>query len=181
MEQLSVLANYSYIADRKDKLIFSEIYGELEYDYQDKATLKGSFSRQENKKEGCSPVRLAPIVDVIYYLSEVTSINFVLEHLWTDKFDGKLTYYDQTLSLSLSHSPTVSLTFTHERTTEWKIQKNWSGKKNGFIGTLDLAMGDNHNLSLSIGLRREGKVCAGGVCVDKPALDGWEIKLLSRL
>jgi hypothetical protein len=46
--------------------------------------------------------------------------------------------------------------------------------------TLDLTVGDNHNLSLGVGSRRKGKVCAGGICVDKPALDGFEIKLLSR-
>jgi hypothetical protein len=54
------------------------------------------------------------------------------------------------------------------------------GRRDWLIGTLDMALGDNHNLSLSVGSRREGKVCAGGVCVDKPALNGWEIKLLSR-
>lgn len=181
VEQLALLTNFSYTTDRKDKLIFSEIYGELEYDYKDKATLKGGFSRAEDKQERSSPVwRLAPVVDLVYYLSETNSINFVLEHLYTDEHDGKLTYYDQILSLSLSHSPTVSLTFTHERTTEWEIRENWSDKKRWFITTLDLAMGENHDLSLSLGSRRKGKVCAGGVCVDKPALDGFEIKLLSR-
>jgi len=180
VDQLSLLANYSYTTDRDDRLVFSEGYGELEYDYQDKATLKGGFSRAENKREEGSPVRLAPVVDLVYCLSEITSINFVLEHLYTEKYDGKLTYYDQILSLSLSQSPYVSLTFTHERTTEWETVEDWSGSKNWFIGTLDLAMGDNHNLTLSIGSRRKGKVCAGGVCVDKPALDGFEIKLLSR-
>jgi len=179
-DQLSLVANYSYTTDRKDKLIFSEVYGELEYDYQDRATLKGGFSRAENKKEEGFPVRLAPIFDLVYYLSEGNSVNFVLEHLYTDRYDGKLTYYDQILSLSLSHSPTISLTFTYERTTEWEIRENWPDKKNWFISTLDLALGENHNLSLSVGSRRKGKVCAGGVCVDKPALDGFEIKLLSR-
>ncbi|KPL01183.1 MAG: hypothetical protein AMJ91_01105 [candidate division Zixibacteria bacterium SM23_73_3] len=177
---LSLLANYSYTTNRKNEVLFSEIYGELEYDYKDMATLKGGFSRQENRQEVGSPIRLAPVVDVIYYVSEANSINFILEHLYTDKYDGKLSYYDQILSLSLSHSPTVSLTLTHERTTEWKIREDWPGKRNWLIATLDLAMGENHNLSLSVGSRREGKVCAGGVCVDKPALDGFEIKLLSR-
>ena len=179
-EGLSVLANGSYTTDREDDLMFSEIYGELEYEYEDRATLKGGFSRQETRQEAGDPVRLAPVVDVIYYLSEATTLNFVLEHLYTQKYDGDLTYYEQILSLSLSQSPIASLTLTHERTTEWKTTEEWMGRRDWLIGTLDMALGDNHNLSLSVGSRREGKVCAGGVCVDKPALNGWEIKLLSR-
>ncbi len=180
VEALSLLGNYSYTTDRDDRLVFSEVYGELEYDYEDKLTLKGGFSRAENRREGGAPVRLAPVADVIYYLSEITTLNFVLEHLHHEKYDGDLTFYDQILSLSLSQSPYASLTFTYERTTEWETREDWIGKRNWFIGTLDLALGDNHNFSLSIGSRRKGKVCAGGVCVDKPALDGFEIKLLSR-
>jgi hypothetical protein len=178
-EKLSLLANYSYTTDHNDKMIFSEIYGEAEYDYKDLATIKGGFSRMENRQVEGSPYYLAPVFDLTYYHSMQNSIAFVLEHLWTNKYDGKLTYYDQIISLSLSHSPIISLTFTHERTTEWKTRE-WSGKKRWFITTLDLVLGERHNLSLSIGSRRAGKVCSGGVCTDRPALDGWEIKLLSR-
>jgi len=186
-EKLSLSANYSYTTDHNDEwlffgfgeMIFSEIYGELEYDYKDLATIKGGFSRMENKKEPGSPYYLAPVFDLTYYLSGQNSVAFVLEHLWTNKYDGDLTYYDQIISLSLAHSPIISLTFMHERTTEWKT-KVWSGKKRWFITTLDLTLGEKHNLTLSIGSRRAGKVCAGGVCTDRPALDGWEIKLLSQ-
>jgi hypothetical protein len=180
VERLSVLINHSYTTDRKNNLVFSEIYGETEYDYRDKATLKTGFSRMENKAEFGAPVWLAPVFDLTYYLSERNSLNFILEHLWTDSFEGKLTYYDQILSLSVSHSPIASLTFSYERTTEWKVSEDWTGRKNWFMTTLDLALGDNHNLSLGVGSRREGKVCSGGVCVEKPALDGFEIKLLSQ-
>ena len=178
-DKLSLLANYSYTTDHEDKMIFSEIYGEMKYDYKDLATIKGAFSRMENKREGGSPYFLAPVFDLTYYLSEQTNVAFVLEHLWTNKYDGDLTYYDQILSLSLSHSPIISLTFTHERTTEWKT-RDWSGKKRWFLTTLDLSLGENHNLSLGIGSRRASKVCSGGICIDRPALDGWEIKLLSQ-
>ena len=180
VEQLSILVNHSYTTDRKNRLVFTEFYGETEYDIQDKATVKTGFSRMENKDELGAPYWLAPVADLTYYLSESNSINFILEHLWTNKFDGKLTYYDQIMSLSLSHSPIASLTFAYERTTEWKIVQDWSGKKGWFMTTLDLTVGGNHNLSLGVGSRRKGKVCAGGICVDKPALDGFEIKLLSR-
>ncbi len=178
-ERLTVLANYSYTTDHEDNMVFSEIYGETEYDYKDLATIKGGFSRMENKREAGAPYFLAPVLDLTYYLSGQNSAAFVLEHLWTNKYDGDLTFYDQIISFSLSHSPIISLTFTHERTTEWKT-KEWSGKKRWFTATLDLVLGEKHNLSLSIGSRRAGKVCSGGVCTERPALDGWEIKLLSQ-
>ena len=133
-----------------------------------------------DKDEPGAPYWLAPIVDLTYDLNPTNSVNFILEHLWTSKFEGKVTFYEQILSLSLSHSPIASLTFAYERTTEWKTKQDWSGKKNWFMTTLDLTVGDNHNLSLGVGSRRKGKVCSGGICVDKPALDGFEIKLLSR-
>jgi hypothetical protein len=178
-EELSLVANYSYTTDHKDKLIFSEIYAEAEYDYQDLATIKTGFSRMENKKEAGLPYILSPIFDLTYYLSEQNSIAFLWEHLWISQYDGDVTYYDQIISLSLSHSPFISLTFAHERTTQWKT-KAWSGKKSWFITTLDLALSEKHNLSLSFGSRRAGKVCSGGVCTQRPALDGGEIKLLSQ-
>lgn len=179
-EQLSILVNHSYTTDSKNRLTFTEVYGETEYDIKDKAKVKAGFSRMENKDELGAPYWLAPVVDLTYDLNPTNSANFVLEHLWTSKFEGKVTFYDQILSLSLSHSPTASLTFAYERTTEWKTVQDWSGKKAWFMTTLDLTVGNNHNLSLGVGSRRKGKVCAGGICVDKPALDGFEIKLLSR-
>ncbi len=178
-EELSLLANYSYTTDHKNRMIFSEIYGEAEYDYKNLATLKGGFSYMKNRQEVGLPYYLAPVFDLTYYLSEQNSIAFSLEHLWTSKYDGDLTYYDQIISLGFAHSPNFSLTLTDERTTEWKTRP-WSGKKNWLILSLDLALGDKHNLTMSIGSRRAGKVCSGGVCTDRPALDGGEIKLLSR-
>ncbi|MGB8656890.1 MAG: DUF6029 family protein [Candidatus Zixiibacteriota bacterium] len=180
MEQLSVLANYSYTTNHHNDLVYSETYGEAEYNQGSRATLKAGFSRMEDREEDGAPYRLGPVADLTYYLSESNSVNFTLEHLWTSKYEGKLTYYDQILSLSVSHSPLASLTFTHERTTEWKTKQAWSGRKSWFITTLDLVLAENHNLSLGVGSRRKGKVCAGGICVDKPALDGFELKLLSR-
>ncbi len=192
VDHLSVLVNYSNTYNRKggihllpffqDSLVFTEVYGETEYDIKDKATIKAGFSRMENrdKDEPGAPYWLAPIVDLTYDLDPSNSVNFILEHLWTSKNKGKVTFYEQILSLSLSHSPIASLTFAYEQTTEWKTKQDWSEKKNWFMTTLDLAVGDNHNLSLGVGSRRKGKVCAGGICVDKPALDGFEIKLLSR-
>jgi len=178
-QELSLLANYSYTTDQKDKMTFSEIYAEAEYDYKDLATVKAGFSKMEYKKEEGFPVFLAPVFDFTYYLSEQNSLALVLEHLSTNKDDGDLTYYDQIISLTFSRSPVFSLTLTHERTTEWET-KTWSGKKSWFISTLDWAISERHNFSLSIGSRRKGKVCAGGVCTDRPALDGGEIKLWSQ-
>ncbi len=176
---VSLSANYSYTINQQDKMLFSEIYTEAEYDYQELATIKGAFSRMEDKTAEGLTYYLAPVFDLTYYLSAQNSVEFVLEHLWTSKYDEKLTYYDQIISLGLSHSPIISLTLTHERTTEWKT-RDWSGKKSWFITSLDLVLGERHNLTLSVGSRRAGKVCSGGVCTDRPALDGWEIKLLSQ-
>jgi len=178
-EKLSLLANYSYTTDHKNRMIFSEIYEEAEYDYKNIATLKGGFSYLKNRQETGLPSYLAPVFDLTYYLSEKNSLAFSFEHLWTSKYDGNLTYYEQIISLGFAHSPNYSLTLTDERTTEWKTRA-WSGKKNWLILSLDLALGENHNLTLSLGSRRAGKVCSGGICTDRPALDGGEIKLLSR-
>jgi hypothetical protein len=178
-QNLSLLANYSYTTDHDDEIVFSEIYAEAEYEYEDLGIIKAGFSRMKNKKVAGFPEYYAPVFDLTYYLSEQNSIDFLLEHMWARKYDGDITYYDQILSLTFSHSPFFSLTLTHERTTEWET-RTWSGKKSWFIVTLDAALTERHNLSLSAGTRRAGKVCSGGVCTDRPALDGFEIKLLSQ-
>ncbi len=178
-EKLSFLTNYSYTTNHQNGMLFSEIYGETEFDYKNRATIKGGFSYVKNRQEVGLPNYTGPAFDLTYYLSEKNSLDFSLEHLWSSKYDGNLTYYEQILALGFAHSPNYSLTLTDERTTEWKTRP-WTGKKNWLILSLDLAVGEKHNLTLSIGSRRAGKFCSGGICTNRPALDGGEIKLLSR-
>jgi len=51
--------------------------------------------------------------------------------------------------------------------------KGWLG------GQLDMRLKERHNLSLFWGSRKDGKICAGGVCVKKPELRGVELSITS--
>jgi hypothetical protein len=172
--QFNGLFNFSRIENHQGNLLFSEGYLEAQYYYKDKAILKGALGRSQEKTEPGEPVRWAPLLDMTYNLSESASLNFILEHLWTSKYDKALSYYDQIITLGFSVASFFSLNVSSERTTKAQDKKNWTSV------SLDISKMENHTLSWGYGSRREGKVCSGGMCVYKPAFEGFEIKILSR-
>ena len=173
-DYLNILADFSKTYNHKKEVLFSEAYGEIEYDYKDLATLKFAGDWMEDKNDLEKPEMQGFVVDVIWYLNEKNSISGVLEHLHTSKFKKYLEYYEQIYTLSFYRSPIYSITLSAERTSQDLEKKNW------FYISFDLTFLERHNLTLTYGTRRAGKVCASGMCIERPPLEGLEIKVLSQ-
>jgi len=153
----NLVLNYSLTQNHQDKDLFREIYLQAEYDLFEKAQLKGATAYRKNKEESGNPEGTFIASDLTYYLDQNKSLNFTLEHLFTENDGGGTAYsliefYEQIISLSFSRSPAYSITLSHERTTEHLPKKNW------FMVSLDFNLDQRNNLSLSFGSRREGKV-----------------------
>lgn len=175
----NLVLNYSLTQNHQDKDLFREIYLQAEYDFPEKAQLKGATAYRKSEEESGNPKGTFIVSDLTYYLGPNNSMNFTLEHLLTESDGGGTTYsliqfYEQVISLSFSHSPVYSITLSHERTTEHLPKRNWS------MVSLDFNLDQRNNLSLSFGSRRAGKVCYGGMCTYKPELEGIEAKLLTH-
>ncbi|HDR05673.1 MAG TPA: hypothetical protein ENN84_10585 [Candidatus Marinimicrobia bacterium] len=81
-------------------------------------------------------------------------------------------YYDQAIMLSVSHSAGLSLAYLAEWSTD-----QFSEKKFWHALQVDYKLGTHIDMTFFAGSRREGKVCAGGVCVIKPEFTGAEMRL----
>jgi hypothetical protein len=106
------------------------------------------------------------------------SLQGVLEHQWTriDRTERK--YYSQLYSLTLARAsaPRLSLACIAERTTDhYSDHTYWIG------GQLNWTFYENSEIVVFAGQRKKGKICSGGVCINKPEFSGVEVTFTSRL
>ena len=179
LDRSNLVLNYSLTQNHQNKSLFREIYLQTEYGFPNRAQVKSALGYRKSKEELGKPNRTFLASDITYYLGLSNSINFTLEHLFS-KNDGSGTpyslvqFYEQIISLSFSHSPSYSITLSHERTTEHLRKKSW------FLVSFDFNLNQKNNLSLNLGSRRAGKVCYGGMCTYKPELEGIQARLLTH-
>ncbi len=107
--------------------------------------------------------------------SNYNALKLVYEHQHTRVLLSDRQFYSQAVQISFSHAPTWTVSFLGEHSTDQFANRNyWAGLQ------LDVNFLKNFDLSVFGGTRRKGKICAGGVCVVKPELEGLEVLLISR-
>jgi hypothetical protein len=108
-------------------------------------------------------------------IKENYSLQGVFEHQRTST---DLLYNSQLYSLTLARAsaPRLSLAWIVERTTDQNSDhKNWIGAQ------LNWTFFENNEIVVFAGQRKKGKICAGGVCINKPEFSGVEVTFTSRL
>ncbi len=164
-------AQYSRTNDQAGAIKYEEYYSQFEWTTPFAWEWFFALARQEDP----SARYLNFVNSTTCELSDFNSLKVVYEHQHTKKFLDDQQFYDQALALGFSHAPSWTLSFLAERTTEHRLQTDyWLG------GQFDWNFLKNFDLSLFAGSRRKGKVCAGGVCVIKPELEGVEATLIKR-
>jgi hypothetical protein len=106
------------------------------------------------------------------------SLQGVLEHQWTTIDLTERKYYSQLYSLTFARAsaPRLSLACIVERTTDqYSDRKYWIGAQ------LNWTFYENNEIVVFAGQRKKGKICSGGVCVNKPEFSGVEVTFTSRL
>ena len=88
---------------------------------------------------------------------------------------GGETYWNQLLTLNLAHASAYSVAVQVDRTTQ-QTEKRKVLPALILSGTLN----GQHQLVLTIGSRRAGLLCSGGVCAFVPEFRGVELRLNSR-
>ncbi|NUO79911.1 hypothetical protein HUU05_07525 [candidate division KSB1 bacterium] len=164
-------AQYSRTNDQAGAIKYEEYYSQFEWTTPFDWEWFLAVARQDDP----SARYLNFVNSTTCALSDFNALKIVYEHQHTKKFLDDQQFYDQALTVGFSHAPSWTLSFLGERTTEHRLQTDyWLG------GQLDWNFLKNFDLSLFAGSRRKGKVCAGGVCVIKPELEGVEVTLITR-
>jgi hypothetical protein len=112
------------------------------------------------------------VISIRSYLNESHSLKFQIEHQHETIRFSKRKFYNQLFTLSYSHLSFGSITYLIELTRDQLApRKNWQGIQ------LDMNSFQHMEISVFYGRRREGKICAGGVCVYKPEFSGIEMTM----
>ncbi|MBN1129066.1 MAG: hypothetical protein JXA71_08770 [Chitinispirillaceae bacterium] len=103
------------------------------------------------------------------------------EHQWSMIHYSRRTFYHQLYSLSVARAsaPRVSLSLFGEFSVEPVSQT--SDRIDRWLGAqINWTIRSRHDLTVFAGKRKKGKICAGGVCVNKPEFSGVELVLISK-
>ena len=114
--------------------------------------------------------------EVDYLLNDRNSLLFdaQLQNIDNENnLNGK--YWNMLGLLAFSRSPFMTLSAQYEHTTN-----AFSGKSNWFSGTLNLKVGQHHDVILTAGSRPAGLVCSGGICFQVPEFAGVELRWNAR-
>ncbi len=117
--------------------------------------------------------------EVDYFLNDRNSLLFdaQLQNIDNENnLNGK--YWNMLGLLAFSRSPFMTLSAQFEHTTNPPSEN--SKKTNWFSGTLNLKVGQHHDVILTAGSRPAGLVCSGGICFQVPEFEGVEVRWNAR-
>lgn len=164
--------NHSRITNHRGEKVYEEFYGQGEIDHpQDWQWVVGA-GRQKDREARF----LNFVLSSSWKFTESKSLKAVVEHqhAQVDLTDRK--YYSQVGLLAFSESNDYSISLLGEHTTD-----QLTTRRNSIGMQFDVHFWEKYDVSVFVGSRREGKICAGGVCVQKPEFKGIEMTFLARL
>jgi hypothetical protein len=117
---------------------------------------------------------------VQYKFDPVWALKIVAEQQWVvkSKYPEDNYFYNQLLSLQLSHSPNISISVLFEYTTnkdETNNQNKWMMIETGY------KISSNHSVSLSFGSERGGQICSNGICRTVLPFKGFRLSILNHI
>ncbi len=163
--------NHSRTENHAGQQLYREYYGQLEADPMDDLNLVGAGGIQEDPE-----ARYLNLVGSVKWgFGGYDALKVIYEHQHVTISLTDRQFYNQALLVSLDHASTFTFSLLGERTTDQiSDRKLWVG------GQVDVHFLENFDLSVFGGRRREGKICAGGVCIYRPVFEGIEVRLINR-
>lgn len=111
----------------------------------------------------------------LWNFSGLDALKLTYEHQQAKILLNNRQYYNQLVILSYSRASRVTLSLSGEHSTDQVSEKKyWAGMQ------VDWHFLEKFDLTIFGGTRREGKICAGGVCVVRPEFEGIEFILVNR-
>jgi hypothetical protein len=166
-----LLANYNFTETHDGVKLYEEYYSQFDWYTSFDWEFLGGVGRQKDP----SARYLNVVGSVEIQAWDYYGIKAIYEHQHTTKRLNDQQFYSHALTLSLSKAPAWSVALLSERTSEQESKKEF-----WIAGQVDIKIFNNLDLSMVAGTRRKGKICVGGVCVNKPELEGAEVTLTAR-
>jgi len=170
-ENAFLTGSYSRTNNHNNDLQYEDIYFQVELDYP--AYLEWVWAGGQQKDLVARYINFVNTTS--FNISDFNSIKFQLEHQHAKTHATNRQYYDQLISLSFSRAPDWTISALSERSTDQTSEQEfWLGFQ------LDAQIFPNYDLTIFAGSRRKGKLCLGGNCVNRPAFEGLEFRLVNR-
>lgn len=167
---------------------FWELYVDAQYYLHDSGTDHVILGFNRRKDRIAEELAAVPTVDekssyavplaVEYTLSGEWVMRFSAERQWVRDDTNPVTakFTNQLFSLSLSKSPTYSVTLRHEFTND---KGTVDGRRDWTAIDIGYRLSPEQNILLSIGGDRGGQVCANGICRIVPPFLGVRASVIS--
>lgn len=177
-------AGFCQTNNHQGEKVYRDVYGQFEME----EFFGGEWLWAAGYQTESTSNYLNLVTSANYGLSDYYSIKLVYEHLAArdEGTEPDRQYYDQLITIGLSKAPDWTLSFIGEHSTDHTVAKNYvpgKAKTKHFLwagGQLDISLFNHIDLSIFGGTRQKGKICIGGVCVNRPELKGVEVTLTAR-
>ncbi len=153
-------------------LLYTENYAQMDVSFPSDISLTAAGGLEGDREA----TYLNAVFSASAAVDERRAVKFLYEHQHVAIRLTDRQFYSQILHLEFSQAPLYTVSILAERSTDQYSERSiWLGVEG------DMNFADGYDLSVFAGNRREGKVCAGGVCVYKPEFQGIELIFQIRL
>lgn len=172
LEDAVLTLEHSRIRNHDGRRLYEEVYGQWEWDFPESWQWIGAAGWQEDLE-----ARYLNLVgSSSWKFTETKSAKLLVEHQHAKIHATDRMFVSQVVTAGYSESGKYTLSVIGEHTTDhFSEKKNWIGLQ------ADVHFWEKFDATVFAGSRREGKICAGGVCVQKPEFKGVEITFIARL
>lgn len=163
---------------------FWEVYGEAKGNWRERVFLTAAGLESELDYGADFEERLSGFGEVIVELDDINSVSVGVE--WSEvqrsseataSFEFPEEFRERIVSASWGRSPWLNLTVSYEDSTE---DDPTTDKDSWVTLFAEIAVAENHDLTLSAGSERGGWKCTGGVCFYEPEFEGLKVKWVAR-
>ncbi len=175
-EQTTLTANLSAASNHKgeENSVFREVYLEIRQELSECLTLRSGLDHSIDRMVG-DDWRNSIVMEADYYFRKNRSFTMDVQWQRIKNLYLDSPYANALFLIGYNHAPLFSLNLQWETTTSpLESQKHW------LMCNVNVKIGTEHDLYLSIGERRAGIACAGGQCLFMPEFRGIELRLNSR-
>lgn len=163
--------NFNRTRSHNGVTLYKEYYGQFELDFGDRWEWVWGQGRQDDLEARY----LNFLSSASFQLDGRNSLKLIFEQQQVRIFLTNRQYFNQAFQFSFARSPLFTVSLLGEYSTDQISDKNlWAGFQ------LDVQFLRDFDLTAFGGTRREGKICAGGVCVVRPEFEGVEFILSNR-
>jgi hypothetical protein len=163
--------SHSRTKNHDNDVLYLEYYGQVDWDPAYNFDFVGGIGQQEDLEAKY----LNFVSSLKWGFMSQHSLRVIFEHQHATINFNDRQYFNQALTMSYDRSPNYSISFLGERSTDQEFSRElW------LAGQIDINFLDNFDLTIFAGRRRAGKICIGGICINRPSFEGVEFRLINR-